>query len=324
MADLDANGPTDDAAPPTELAASQVPAPQEDPPSATMSVTAQPVRPPSNRADDAGGDLDDEDDDSTPRMSIGDHLDDLRRRLFRAVLGLAAAMVVGLVFGERILGWIEYPYRSAMWEIGKKPDLAVFSITGAFTMYMRVAFYAGLILASPWVFYQLWMFVAAGLYRKERRYVSLALPFSVALFICGAAAGIAMSIPAIKFFIQFGNGMGVDPIISLNDYVDFLTQLLLVFGLVFQVPLVVLVLARVGLVDMRKLNRYRRHVIVGMAVIAAIFAPPDAVSMIVMMLPMCLLYELGIVLAWLLIFRKRPAPATADSDIADADDDDDD
>jgi sec-independent protein translocase protein TatC len=114
-----------------------------------------------------------------------------------------------------------------------------------------------------------------------------------------------LSIPAIKFFIGFGDGMGIKPIIMLDDYVSFMTNLLLAFGVVFQVPLVVLVLARVGLVEMKTLRHYSRHVIVAMAVVAAVLAPPDLWSMIFMLLPMWLLYELGILLAWALVFRKK-------------------
>ena len=129
------------------------------------------------------------------------------------------------------------------------------------------------------------------------------------LFVAGAAFAVVLSIPAIKFFIQFGNDLGIRPIITLDEYVGFMTNLLLAFGAVFQVPLVVLVLAKVGLVDMPRLRRYRAHVIVAMSVIAAVLAPPDLLSMLAMMLPMWLLYELGILLAWATVFRKKPAEA---------------
>jgi sec-independent protein translocase protein TatC len=245
------------------------------------------------------------------RMTLGEHLEDLRRRLFYSVLGLVLAMILTLSIGGYILDWIRIPFVAAMkaaYGDASKVDTAlkVFEITGAFSMYLRVALYAGLVLASPWIFYQMWMFIGAGLYKNEKRYVHMAVPFSVGLFLAGAAFAIHLSVQAIEFFIKFGARIGVEPIITLDDYVSFMIKLVLAFGVVFQMPLVVLVLAKVGLVDMRRLNRYRRHVVVGCAVIAAVLAPPDIVSMLAMILPMWLLYEAGIGLAWLLIFRKRP------------------
>jgi sec-independent protein translocase protein TatC len=248
-------------------------------------------------------------DDPTPRMTIGEHLDELRKRLFLSAAGLAVSMGLSLIFGKDILRWIEMPFNAAMAGLGVSAQLSVMSVTGVFTTYLKVSLYSGLVLASPWILYQLWTFVGAGLHQHERRSVYLAMPLSAGLFVAGAAFAVVLSIPAIKFFIQFGNDLGIRPIITLDEYVGFMTNLLLAFGAVFQVPLVVLVLAKVGLVDMPRLRRYRAHVIVAMSVIAAVLAPPDLLSMLAMMLPMWLLYELGILLAWATVFRKKPAEA---------------
>ena len=246
-----------------------------------------------------------------PRMSLGDHLEDLRKRLILAILGLSVAVGLSLLAGRTVISWIEYPYQQAMLHMGKPIDLKVLEVTGAFTMYLKVSFYAGLVMASPWVFYQLWQFVAAGLFRRERKYVYMAIPFSVLLFLGWAAFAVLLSIPAIEFFIRFGDSLHLEPIITLYEYVSFMMNLLLAFGIVFQMPLVVLVLAKVGLVNMGTLRRYRRHVLVGISIVAAILAPPDILSMIAMALPMWLLYELGVLMSWLLIFRKRPAENSA-------------
>lgn len=247
----------------------------------------------------------DDDDDPTPSMTIGEHLEELRKRIMLALVGLVATMTVSMIYGKDLIRLIEYPFTQAMTKVGMQPELAWMEVTGAFGIYLKVAFYVGLVLASPWVFYQLWMFVGAGLYSKEKRYVKMAVPFSVFLFLAGAAFAVMVSIPAIEFFIVFGKDLGAKPVITLPDYISFMTQLLLVFGIVFQLPLVVLVLAKIGLVDMKMLNRFRRHVIVGIGVVAAIFAPADIISMIVMILCMCVLYEFGVVLAWVLVLRKR-------------------
>ncbi len=240
-----------------------------------------------------------------PSMTIGEHLDELRKRLFYSVLGLFAALGITLYFGKDIIHLIEQPFMNAMRASGEQPQLAVTEVTAGFYTYIKVAVYAALVLSSPWIFYQLWAFVAAGLYPRERRYVNLAVPFSVALFLGGAAFAVVISIPAIEFFIEFGSSLDLVPIITLPDYISFMTGLLLAFGVVFQVPLVVLVLARVGLVDMRRLKKYRRHVIVAIAGVSALLAPPDVMSMVLMAVPMWLLYELGVALAWVLIFKKR-------------------
>lgn len=243
-------------------------------------------------------------------MTIGEHLDDLRKRLFYCIGGLGVAMVIALTFAGRLIEWISIPFVDAMSKAGyKDASLVTTSVTAPFNIYLTIGFYAGLVLASPWIFYQLWMFVGAGLYSKERRYVKLAVPFSVVLFLLGAAFAVRLSIPAIEFFIMFGKDYGITPIIKIDDYIDFMTNLVLAFGAVFQMPLVVLVLARVGLVSMRTLRKYRRHVIVGISAVAAVLAPPDVGSMIAMLLPMWLLYEFGVFLSWLLIFRKREAQA---------------
>ena len=248
-----------------------------------------------------------DEEDSMPVMTLGEHLEELRRRLFYAAAGLIAAMVLCLVFGTDILRWIEAPYAIAMKQMGKEPRLWFTGVTDPFSTYLRVSFYAGLVISSPWVFYHLWSFMAAGLYRRERRYVWMALPFSIFLFLTGAAFAVCLAIPALKFFISFGDQIGLSSIIGLDEYIRFMTNLLLAFGAVFEVPLVVLVLARVGLADMAMLRRYRRHIIVAMTALAAVLAPADLWSMMAMVLSMWLLYELGVLLAWLLVFRKEKA-----------------
>ncbi|MCL2700624.1 MAG: twin-arginine translocase subunit TatC [Phycisphaerae bacterium] len=246
-----------------------------------------------------------DDEQAAAKMSLGEHLAELRRRVIYALIGLALATGVAMSFAQPLIRLCERPFLQAMEQSGQTPQLTMIGLTDAFMTYLRVGLYAGLVLAAPWIFYQLWMFVAAGLYRHERRYVLWAVPFSVLLFLLGAAFGVWLSAPAIRFFLGFADTLGVVPIVTLEAYISFMTNLLLVFGLVFEVPLVVVVLAKVGLVERRTLSKYRRHVIVAMTAAAAFLAPPDALSMILMVLPMWGLYELGIGLAWVVVFRKK-------------------
>jgi sec-independent protein translocase protein TatC len=151
------------------------------------------------------------------------------------------------------------------------------------------------------------MFVSAGLYPHERRYVVFAVPMSVALFVGGAAFFLlAAAVPAMRFLIGFGTWLGVKPVITLQEHISFITTMMLVFGLMFQTPMVVLVLAKMGLVSVRTLNKYRRHVIVAIVILAAVATPPDPVDQIILAVPMYLLFELGVLLAYVFVGRKKP------------------
>ncbi len=174
----------------------------------------------------------------------------------------------------------------------------------AFSAYMKVSFIAGLILMSPWVFYQLWMFVAAGLYEHERRYVRTAVPFSTALFVAGALFFLFIVAPiSLRFFLMFADLMDVASNWTLQRYISFVTVLMLVFGLAFQTPIAIFILNRTGLVSLTALRRVRKYVFLSVFIIAAVVTPPDIISQIMLGLPLYALYELGILLAHLA--RKR-------------------
>jgi sec-independent protein translocase protein TatC len=239
-------------------------------------------------------------------MTIGEHLDELRKRIIYAILGLVAAMAISLLFTKETIDILNHPYLVAMKQAGMEAKLTVLSASAGLTIYLRVALYSGLILGSPWILYQLWMFVAAGLYPRERRYVTYSVPFSAALFIGGAVFFLEfIAAPALLFFVNFNNWLGVTPIVTLQDHIDFMTGLMLIFGLVFQTPLVVFVLAKTGLVRMEHFHHFRKHVIAGITVFAGIFAPADLFSMFAMGLSMWMLYEVGVLAAYIFVIRKK-------------------
>jgi sec-independent protein translocase protein TatC len=170
----------------------------------------------------------------------------------------------------------------------------------AFMAYMKISFIAGLILTSPWVFYQLWMFVAAGLYPQERRYVHVAIPFSAGMFVTGALFFLFVVAPkAFEFFLGFGDRIvGVASNWTLQQYISFVTIMMLVFGIAFQTPIAVFILARTGLVSLTTLRSIRKYVLLGMAFAAAVATPSgDIFSLIALLIPLYCLYELGIILA---------------------------
>jgi sec-independent protein translocase protein TatC len=229
-------------------------------------------------------------------MSLGDHLEELRWRLIYALAGLGIATVVCMAFGTYLVRFLQGPYDKL------QPDkpLVVLAPADAFVGYMKVSFIAGLIFSSPWVFYHLWKFVAAGLYAREKRYVRIAVPFSTVLFIAGAMFFFYVVAPiSLAFFLKFGELVGVEPSWTFQKYISFITILMLVFGLGFQTPIAIYILNRTGLVSIAALRSSRKYVFLGAFIIAAVATPPDVISQITLGLPLYALFELGILLCHL-------------------------
>jgi sec-independent protein translocase protein TatC len=173
----------------------------------------------------------------------------------------------------------------------------------AFMVYMKVCMVCGIVVGSPWIFYQLWAFVGAGLYPQEKRYIHVYLPFSLMLFLAGVFMCEFLVIPkAIKGLLWFNEWLGLEPDLRLNEWLGFALLLPLVFGLSFQTPLVMLFLAKIGVFDADSFRRKRRMAWFAMAIFAAVITPIDALSMILLWVPMCALYELGI---WLVQYSAK-------------------
>jgi len=247
------------------------------------------------------GDTDKKQDLPDSTMSLGDHLEELRMRLLYAIAGLVVGAVIGFCLGPRIIAFIEKPYIGAM---GKEARLITLAPADGFVSYVKIALITGLIISSPWVFYHLWMFVAAGLYSHERRYVYLAAPFSAVLFIAGAPFFIIVVAPlTLGFLVKFNEKMlGVHSTFTFQRYISFVTHLMLVFGLAFQTPTAIFFLNRTGLVSLQALHRSRKFVLLGVFIIAAMVTPPDVVSQVTLAVPLYVLFELGILLSY---FTKR-------------------
>ena len=180
-----------------------------------------------------------------------------------------------------------------------------------FIAFMKITLISGLIISSPWVFYQLWMFVAAGLYEHERKYVRTAVPFSTALFVTGALFFLFIIAPlCLKFFLKFGDLIGVSAYWTFDKYISFVTMLMLVFGLAFQTPIAIFVLNRTGLIPIETFKKSRKYVIVVIFFIAAVATPPDVVSQIALAIPLYALFEVGILLSWLSIRKEQAQEAT--------------
>jgi sec-independent protein translocase protein TatC len=192
----------------------------------------------------------------------------------------------------------------AIQALGPRPSMKTMSVTEAFMVYFKVSLVCGLVISSPWVFWQIWMFVAAGLYPHEKRYVYVYLPFSLGLFLAGALACQFVVLPkAVGALLWFNEWLNLDPDLRLNEWLSFAIWMPIVFGISFQTPLVMLFLYRLGIVDIETYNNKRKMAFFLLAIFAALITPSiDALSMVFLWVPLCLLYQLGI---WLCMWSPR-------------------
>ena len=230
------------------------------------------------------------------RMSLAGHLVELRSRLIKVILAVAVGMALTYSFSGQIIEILRGPHVLQLYAL---------SPTETFWTTLKISFSSGLVVSFPVVLYQAWRFVSPGLRREERR---LAFPFLVSaflLFLIGIVFCRAIVLPfALKFLIGFGLSQGIDPRFSIGMYVDFSLRFLLIFGFIFELPLVLVLLSWLGLVTPKTLRRNRRYAILINAILAALLTPtPDIFNMTITMLPMMVLYELGI-LAVRLFGRK--------------------
>lgn len=248
--------------------------------------------------------------DRLPSMSLGDHLEELRTRLILALAGLGAGLIISAFFGNDFLGLLLKPYEAAFRDAGLEPHIQGITVAGPFMIYMKVVIVLAALITSPWLFYQLWAFIASGLYKNERQFVYKIVPFSAFLFITGTLFFIFVIAPmTMKFFITFNldiNYYEYNPVLS--DYVDTILILALIFGLAFQMPLIIVFAERLGLVSLESLRMYRKYVLLGVFVVAAMVTPSaDMITQTALAIPLYILYE-GSVLYCGLRRKKEALP----------------
>ena len=254
-------------------------------------------------------DEDDEDDelaeDDAPMTLMG-HLNELRRRLFRMVIIVILGFVAFYGVSEYLYAYLSAPLQEQL-PAGSK--LIYTSPAGAFFTYMKVALVASLFGTSPITFYQIWAFIAPGLYKEEKRAVLPLAFFSSIFFIAGAAFCFFLVFPiAFKFFMGFATDTIV-PMISVEEYLGFALKLLIAFGVVFEMPLFAYFLSRFGILSPDFMRRQRRYAILLIFIVAAILTPPDVFSQCLMALPMLLLYEVSIYVSAIAYPKKKEAKA---------------
>jgi len=238
------------------------------------------------------------------KLPLTTHLQELRRRLVLSFIAVGAGFALCYAFSESIFDILSAPLLKMMPTGG---SLIFTSVAEAFFTYMKVAFISGLILASPFVLYQIWAFVAPGLYRHEKKYV---IPFVLAgsfFFAIGILFAYYVALPVgFKFLLGFATDF-IKPLPSMKEYLSFSIKFLLAFGLVFEFPVVLVLLVRIGVVDAKTLAKQRKYAILLIFIFAAILTPPDIISQLIVALPMIGLYELSILLSKL--FGKKSPPA---------------
>jgi len=241
---------------------------------------------------------------SDDRMPLTSHLEELRRRLIISGVAWLVAFLACYTYSEVLFNLIADPVRQALPE---GTSLVFITATEPFFTYLKIGALAGLLVSMPVIFWQIWAFIAPGLYQNEKRYV---IPFVIASTFCfaaGAFFGYRFVFPmAFKVLIEFGTGGGeLSAMLSMGSYLSLSSKLLLAFGLVFELPVVIFFLARMGIVDHKMLARNRKFALLAAFLIGAILTPPDVFSQTALALPFIILYEIGIIVARLFGKKKE-------------------
>ncbi len=241
-------------------------------------------------------------------MSFMEHLGELRTRIVRSLIALLVGLVVTFPLSQRIVDWLAQPIQAT------GNTLVFLAVTEAFWVQMKVALLTGLFLASPAILWQVWAFVAPGLFAHERKYAAPFVIVGSLLFVGGGAFSLKVVTPyAISFLLSFSRP-GLTPMISIGSYIDFLVKFTLAFAIVFELPLAITLAARLGLVTPRALAKNRKYAVLGAFVTSAVLTPtPDAFNQMLMAGPLILLYEIGIISARIFARRPKPAPMAGET-----------
>jgi sec-independent protein translocase protein TatC len=269
-----------------------------------MATAATPDRPQRPRAEEESG----------AAMSFFDHLVELRKRIISALLAIGVGMVIGLSVAKRFIDFIVQPMLVALRNNHLEDKLYYTSPAGYVGLYINLGLYLGVILAMPWVLYQVWLFVAPGLYKHERRATASFIISAMLLFLCGIAVGYFGLLPLVLTkVISFAGGGPISPLISINEYFSLILLVLVGLGVIFELPVVVFILSLFGIVTPKFLLKNFRYAMLVITILAAIVTPsPDATTMLIFMAPMVVLYFISVLVSYVVLRRKR-ARALAES-----------
>ena len=247
------------------------------------------------------------DTETMPTMGFLDHLEELRKRIVYSIIAVAVGSAACWGYRERIYGVMQRPIMDALRANGMPEKLVYLNPTEPFNLYLKIAMLGGLFLTSPFVLYQVWMFISPGLYRNEKRYVVPFMVSTITLFTLGGYFGYKIAYPrALNFFIDFSKQF--QPMITIGEYTSLFLSIVLGMGLIFEMPILVFFLAFMGIMTPAFMVKNFRYAILVIFVLAAIVTPtPDIVNMCVFAAPMLALYAFSIAVAWLVHPDQRKA-----------------
>lgn len=223
-------------------------------------------------------------------MPFLEHLEELRWRLIRILIALGAGMLLCFIFADRILVLLTHPAA----QMNPPLHFQFLKVQGMFMVYLEIGFFGGLVLSLPYALVQIWGFVSPGLMNTERRYLLPMILSSTFLFLVGLSFAYWIMVPfALDFFVGLAP-QGIEANIAIDFYIGFLIRLMLIFGVVFELPVISYFLGKVGFITSAVMRKYRRHAIVVIFFVAAVLTPPDPMTQIMLGVPLVLLYELSI------------------------------
>jgi sec-independent protein translocase protein TatC len=240
---------------------------------------------------------------------------ELRKRLISSVAAIGIGMVLGLLVSKRFIMFFVQPMLAALRANHLEDKIYYTNPAGFVGLYINLGLYLGIVLAMPWVLYQIWRFVAPGLYKHERSAAAGFIISSMFLFICGIAFGYFIMLPQIlNFLVSFANGGPIKPLIDIDEYFSLILMILLGLGIIFELPVLIFILSIFGIVTPKFLLKNFRYAMLVITVAAAVLTPtPDAQTMLIFMVPMIALYFVGVLVSYVVVRRKR-ARAAADGE----------
>lgn len=241
-------------------------------------------------------------------MTFFEHLRELRKRIINSLISLAIGAFIGVYLSKYLINWVTKPIITALNNAKQNPHLFYTHPAGYLNLYITLGVYLGIVIASPYVLYQIWLFIAPALYRHERSAISGFVASTFFLFVGGIAFGYKIALPyMLKFLVSFQGNVGpIEPMITTNDYFDLVLMVLLGFGIVFELPILIFFLSLFGIVTPKFLWNNFRYAVLVISIVAAIITPsPDATTMLIFMAPMIGLYVVGIAVSAVVVNRRE-------------------
>jgi sec-independent protein translocase protein TatC len=248
---------------------------------------------------------------SLPGMSFIQHLEELRQRIIRSAVAVVVGFFACFAYADRIFGLMQRPIETALKNNHLDAKLVYLNPTEPFNLYLKIGFMAGIFFSSPYILYQVWGFIAPGLYKREKKYIAPFMISTVGLFLAGGYFGYRVVYPAaLEFLIGFGHRF--QPMITVHEYTDLFLAICVGLGVIFEMPILIFFLALFGIVSPGFMWKNFRYAILIIFIIAGIVCPtPDIMNLLVFATPMIVLYVLSIAVAWLVHPKRRKAKENA-------------